>query len=497
MKPERPQSLEAWLQQRPLDLRPEAIAALPAAEQELLGIQRNFTDQVTDAATDVGYTLARLRFNIKATIAETLRERQALVEALHGLAQTLTQTAQNIDRVQIETNAVVSDTHRIDHLASEGAQRGAAIRANFETLVQANARNQREIEALRQQFSGMVKEMAVIREIAQKTNLLALNANIEAARVGDVGRGFAVVAEEIRKLAQTTETSVVSINSGVGTIDQRLTQIAEATQRFTQGMSSSGEEVQVMSEQFGEIASGVHGIAQRMHDVAPRLNAEATQLRALDETFGQLTVEQKRQAEAAEQAAQRTGEALDDALNKAQRMFEAATIFRTQSQVSAVVDDVLAAQAELTARLQRALDEGALSEADLFDEDYQPVPNTNPQKYLTRFTAWFKREIQPIEDRYLAKSDQYRYALLVDRNGYAPAHNSVYDQPMTGDPKRDLVHSRSMRIFNDPVGAAAAKNQSDLLLQIYSRDTGEVMRELSVPIHLRGRHWGALRFGFV
>ena len=130
MKPERPQSLEAWLQQRPLDLRPEAIAALPAAEQELLGLQRSFTDKVTDAATDVGYTLARLRFNTKATIAETLRQRQALVEALRGVAQTLTQTAQNIDRVQIETNAVESDTDRIDHLASEGAQRGAAIRAN-------------------------------------------------------------------------------------------------------------------------------------------------------------------------------------------------------------------------------------------------------------------------------------------------------------------------------------------------------------------------------
>jgi methyl-accepting chemotaxis protein len=184
-------------------------------------------------------------------------------------------------------------------------------------------------------------------------------------------------------------------------------------------------------------------------------------------------------------------------LNKSQRLFESATLFRTDSTASVVLAHLEAVGREIEQRLQRALDQHELGTDELFDEHYQPVPNTDPQKFKTRFTDWVKREIQPIEDRYMALSDQYKYVLLVDRNGYAAAHNSVYDQPLTGDPKKDLVGNRSMRLFNDPVGIASARNRKDFLLQVYARDTGEIMRELARPVMVGGRHWGAMRFAFV
>jgi methyl-accepting chemotaxis protein len=81
-------------------------------------------------------------------------------------------------------------------------------------------------------------------------------------------------------------------------------------------------------------------------------------------------------------------------------------------------------------------------------------------------------------------------------NGYGPSHNSWYAKPPTGDRATDLVNSRDRRLFNDPAGLRAARNQDRFLLQTYVRDTGEVMTELDRPITVHGKHWGALRLGF-
>jgi methyl-accepting chemotaxis protein len=125
------------------------------------------------------------------------------------------------------------------------------------------------------------------------------------------------------------------------------------------------------------------------------------------------------------------------------------------------------------------------------------VAGTNPQKFRTRFTEFIKTRIQPIEDAWLARSEHYRFVLLVDRNGYAAAHNSVFDRPLTGDYATDLVGNRSMRLFNDPVGLAAARNTNPYLLQVYARDTGEIMQELSRPVRVGERHWGAVRLAYI
>ena len=67
---------------------------------------------------------------------------------------------------------------------------------------------------------------------------------------------------------------------------------------------------------------------------------------------------------------------------------------------------------------------------------------------------------------------------------------------LTGDPAVDLVQSRDKRMFNKPTELRAASNTGATLMQTYLRDTGEVLVDLSMPIMLGGRHWGALRVGF-
>lgn len=127
---------------------------------------------------------------------------------------------------------------------------------------------------------------------------------------------------------------------------------------------------------------------------------------------------------------------------------------------------------------------------------YIPISNTNPQKFHTQYDHIFDGVITPIIDRYLAKDERLIFVVLVDKNGYLPTHNSKYSRPLTGDSDNDTKWTRTKRMFNDRTGLAAARNTEPFLLQRYSRDTGEEMGDLSVPIMLHDRHWGAVRIGY-
>jgi len=145
--------------------------------------------------------------------------------------------------------------------------------------------------------------------------------------------------------------------------------------------------------------------------------------------------------------------------------------------------------------LEEQIGNGRFTAEDLFDTNYVPIPGTDPQKYTTKYDAYLDKVIKEIQDEYL-KDDQVVFAVLVDRNGYLPTHNTKYSQPLTGDREKDKLNNRTKRLFNDPVGLAAARNEQELLKQVYARDTGEKMWDISAPVYVKGKHWGGFRIGF-
>jgi methyl-accepting chemotaxis protein len=145
---------------------------------------------------------------------------------------------------------------------------------------------------------------------------------------------------------------------------------------------------------------------------------------------------------------------------------------------------------------EQSIASGQISEAALFDRNYKPIPNTNPQKHTTAFDAFTDRVLPAIQERILESMPQLAYAGAVDNNGYFPTHNRKFSKPLTGDYETDLVNNRSKRIFNDRTGTRCGSNTKPFLLQTYKRDTGEVMHDLSVPIYVNGRHWGGFRIGY-
>jgi len=151
---------------------------------------------------------------------------------------------------------------------------------------------------------------------------------------------------------------------------------------------------------------------------------------------------------------------------------------------------------EITSQFELLLTSGKLSLPQLFDTFYIPIPETSPQKFHTQYDQVTDGVLRPIIDKFLAMDERIAFVVPVDVNGYLPTHNSRYTRPLTGVGDTDMQWNRTKRIFSDRTGLAAAHNTEPFLLQRYSRDTGEEMSDLSVPVIVQNRHWGAVRFGY-
>jgi len=133
---------------------------------------------------------------------------------------------------------------------------------------------------------------------------------------------------------------------------------------------------------------------------------------------------------------------------------------------------------------------------NVFDQQFQRIAHSDPPRFATGYDQAVEPELQALYDSLLTALPGCVYALAVDNQGYAPAHNKAFSHPPSGDRATDLALCRHKRIFDDPVGVKLARNQQRFLFQTYLRDTGEVINDLSMPIFIGGRHWGAVRVGF-
>jgi len=148
--------------------------------------------------------------------------------------------------------------------------------------------------------------------------------------------------------------------------------------------------------------------------------------------------------------------------------------------------------------LNSAIENAQLEETELFSTLYFPiVPLDYPPRFKTFYDEYFDEFINPVLDRYISVNSRLIYVVMVDKNGYVPTHNSKYMQPLTGNKTEDLKYNRAKKIFNDVSGFASAKNREDFLLQSYRRDTGEINADLSLPVYINNRHWGAVRVGYL
>ncbi len=148
--------------------------------------------------------------------------------------------------------------------------------------------------------------------------------------------------------------------------------------------------------------------------------------------------------------------------------------------------------------LEIGIDTGVLTMGDLFDPVYEEIKGfewgENP-RFHTKFDGYTDRTVLDFQDKLLASSSDFIYALGNDMNGYLPTHNSISINPLTGDRAKDLTGNRTKRKFDNAMHIAARRNVEPLLVQRYVRDAGDPVWDVSSPIFVKGRHWGVFRMG--
>jgi HAMP domain-containing protein len=146
--------------------------------------------------------------------------------------------------------------------------------------------------------------------------------------------------------------------------------------------------------------------------------------------------------------------------------------------------------------LETGIDSGSMTIGDVFDPVYEEIKGfdfgDNP-RFHTRYDFYTDRVVLGFQDKILESSPDFLYAVGGDLHGYTPTHDSKFQRPLTGDQAKDLSGNRTKRKFWTPMHQRAAASLAPVLVQDYTRDTGEAAWDISSPIFVKGRHFGAFR----
>lgn len=190
------------------------------------------------------------------------------VASLEEVASTLNEFAQTISGVHQNAVEMNTTAQRVGSLSDEGVAKMQHTGDSMEQIRQSSLESKQVINELESSTYEINEVVSLISAIAEQTNLLALNAAIEAARAGEHGRGFAVVADEVRKLAEQTQTSIESIVPVVDRLRKGMQQAVSVTDRTNEDIEVGFGALKAAQDAFGAIEQNTRGMISLIHDVA-------------------------------------------------------------------------------------------------------------------------------------------------------------------------------------------------------------------------------------
>jgi methyl-accepting chemotaxis protein len=466
--------------------------AAPDEASSLAGICRNYNALMTR----LRQLIDRIRSQTVLIASGSAQLKQHLSTAASG-AQSQEALAREISAACAAVTSVVSNVAEraatLNQSAGRQLQEARQSQIELDDLVKRIATiNDRQhafgqtVESLSSHAHAITKIIQLIQEISDQTNLLALNAAIEAARAGEQGRGFAVVADEVRKLAERTKTAASTIVEST----REMTGLADTTREVTGQVSADTESARAaveraaasfvgMVENFTATTSGLNDMAastQAMETANRGILSHAQEIDALSRKLGEHM---------------RVSLECSDALSvSTEDILASGARFKLGSgKFESILGQCQAYRDRVQETLRRHADRGV----NIFDQAYRPIPDTKPPKFETCYDKLVENELQELYEEILNTLPGAVSLIAVDTTGYAPTHCRKFSVH-TGNPENDLAFSRHKRIFNDPVGIRSARNTDPFIAQTYSQaGTGRILTEIGTPIMVNGRHWGALR----
>ncbi|MDD2743238.1 MAG: methyl-accepting chemotaxis protein [Rhodocyclaceae bacterium] len=446
---------------------------------------RGLISHAREGSVSIAADAARMNHLVQLT-GDAVRRQEALAS---DVFESSNRVSQAVSAVTMNAEAIQSSTLNNLNLAERSLQQ-------METVASTMRSTNEHIE----HFSGTVSELhtnsmkineivSLINDISDQTNLLALNAAIEAARAGEAGRGFAVVADEVRKLAEKVKKATQVIGQNTQSMINLVADTSAKTQTIVSEVTRANGYVEASANDLGTMVGDFKRTTEQLATISDAIG----NLRDSNQTIhGEVEEIRNHSLD----ISGRMKQCLDSAktLRESTEDLQCTLAdFRTgNSKFDTLHDKCTEFRDRVAAVLQSLNDRGV----NVFDQQYKEIPGSNPKRYTTAYDKQCDAELTRMYDDMLHDVQGLSYSLSVDSNGYAPAHNGIFSNAPSGDPVVDLAKCRHKRIFNDPVGLKLAKNQKNSLFQTYVRDTGEILNDLSMPITVAGRHWGAVRIGF-